>query len=139
MEQDPSIKRFSRKTLDSIFCQACIEAKPKRAPIRPIDQRASRPIQEVHVDISGNITSPSLQGEIYAAHFLCSHTAKSNAILLHDRGQFHEVFRRYKELSENHFAPFGYKISKLRLDNASELTKGETKALCLSSGIQICT
>lgn len=90
-EQDPTVKKFSRKTLESIICAPCMEAKIKREPARPIEFGASRPIQEVQVDTSGNVKTPSLNGENYVAFSICLFTAKSDVRLLHDRREFQDA------------------------------------------------
>ena len=70
--------------MEKLFCIPCLTDKARKEPIRPADLHIMTPLQEIHLDISGPFIA-ALTGETYAAHFLESHTARSDVVLLKAR------------------------------------------------------
>ena len=131
-----SVPSFSKTLMDRLVCIPCLTGKAKKAPIRSAELRTSAPLQEIHLDISGPFI-PALAGETYAAHFLESHTAKSDVVLLKARSELGKALIDYKKYSETHFASTGYRIQSLRLDQARENVKGEVASFCRQQGIHL--
>ncbi len=83
---DPTLPKFDRQTLDNISFGPCIENESKRKPVRRITAQATRPLQEIHIDLSRKMPAP-LNCEQHVAHFMCSFTRKSDVSILQTRDQ----------------------------------------------------
>lgn len=75
---------------------------------------------------------------MYALHFICSFTSKSDVALLYSRDRLFDSFKAYKMSSENHFARFGYRLLALRLDSAGEFVESnKVHSYLKSHGIEL--
>ena len=111
--------------MDKLVCIPSLTGKAKKASIRSAELRTDVPLQEIHLDISGPFI-PTLTGETYAAHFLESHMAKSDVVLLKARSEIGNALIDYTRYSETCFAIQGYRVQSLRLDQARENVKGDS-------------
>ena len=68
-EMHSEIPNFDRIALKNYQCIPCLTAKAKRAPVRSSTRRTSRPLELVHLDISGKIEE-SPAGREYTVVFL---------------------------------------------------------------------
>lgn len=76
--QDNEVPKFDRVLLNNHQCIPCLTAKARRSSLSPSTRKATRPLELIHLDISGKV-EPSLHEFLYTAAFLDDFTAKSDS------------------------------------------------------------
>ena len=116
------------------FCQACIEGKlHKRKFPTTGGKRAKKPLELVHSDVCGKISTPSLGGGIYFLTFIDDNTHYVWIYILKSKDQVFEKFLEWKALVEN---SSGQKLRTLRSDNGGEYTSAEFTAYLRKEGVR---
>ncbi len=82
--RNQEIPQFSMTELSSLQCVPCITAKARRSQIAPSARYNTRPLELIHLDISGPVER-SLQNYQYTAAILDDFTAKSDVYFLKEK------------------------------------------------------
>lgn len=116
-------------------CLGCIYGKMSRKPFPSLllDSRATQPLEIVHTDITGPVTSQSLGGAIYLLMFTDGYTRFKIGYLIKRKSEALKCFQEYKALAEKHHEK---PIRKLRTDGGGEYTSNEFSHLLKKKGIE---
>eukprot|EP00798_Chlamydomonas_sp_ICE-L_P005173 gene5173-biopygen12229 len=120
------------RKLTSIPCEICVLSKMDKNTYPTSDTRATSPLAIIHIDMSGMMKVPSLNGSLYFQGILDDASKYSFST-------FHKTkdtvpadtiaeLERYENL-------IGKKIGKIFSDNATEYNCGKFSAWCRSKGI----
>lgn len=130
------VPTFHSNTLKNIDCVPCLKGKARRAPVRPVPATTIHALEEIHLDISGPFV-PTIFGEKYAVHFMDGHTAKSDVRLLKARSELGRALTTYKSYAETFFSPLGFRVKRIRLDQAGENMSNLVRTFCAEEGISL--
>eukprot|EP00253_Pinus_taeda_P014831 PITA_14831 len=97
------------------------------------DSRATRFLDLIHTDVSGQMSHVSLSGYEYYVLFIDDHSRKTWIYFLKTKS---EVFKRFQEFKALVETQIGRKIKVLRPDNGGEYTLGEFVDFCAKAGIR---
>jgi hypothetical protein len=106
------------KTADYSICEPCLKAKIHRNKGQNLISNAERPLELVHTNISGPYT-PSLNKKRYFISFIDDYT---RSIWIYPIAAKSEAIDALKELYNKLNTNLGFKIAKIRSDNAKEFT-----------------
>ena len=95
-------------------------------------KRAERPLQIIHTDLCGPITSATYDGERYFLLCMDDYTHFLKVYLLHNKDESEEYLKEFVLEAEAHF---NLKTSKIRCDNGEEFKSNEFKNWCREKGI----
>lgn len=126
---------FDKNTMKKIDCGQCHISQMKKAPVRSVDSNPDF-LEENHFEILGPY-SPSLGQNIYAAHYLESHTAMSDVFLIKSKSELPSVTMQFISMIENRFSVKNYRVRRLRCDRAGENIPKEIVSFCQEKGILI--
>jgi len=132
----PSVPHFGTSILQNIHCVPCLTAKAHQAPMTRSHLVVSKPLELIHLDISGPVKR-SLNGNTYALSILDSMTAKSDVSFMSAKSQLFNAVVNYKNRVEKEFTHVGFKILGFRLDQAGENTTSQLLNLCKDQGIRL--
>jgi len=120
--------------LEKETCSSCLLGKQARAPFpKATSYRASKLLELVHGDLCGPI-SPSTAGKKrYVFVLIDDHSRYMWSILLIEKGEAFDKFRRFKASVEHET---GASIKTLRTDRGGEFTSTEFQSFCEVAGIQ---
>ena len=115
-------------------CEACLRAKQTRQSF-PVSTsyRASKSLELIHGDLCGPITPPTGGRNKYIFVLIDDHSRYMWSILLREKGEAFERFKRFKSIVEQES---GTTIKTLRTDRGGESTSKEFQSFCEVSGIQ---
>ena len=100
------------------FCEACVLGKQHRAPFASSGGgRATQPLELVHSDVCGPMSTPTFGGARYFVTFIDDYTHRTTTYLLKEKSQVFPHFKLFKSAAENEL---GHKIKCLRTDNGGE-------------------
>lgn len=129
-----NIPKFPRQVLDEMLCVPCRLAKLQRRAILPSRRDTIRPLELVHVDITGKMTTTSLGSSCYGIGFMDDFTAKSDVYFLKSKSGLFASLKYYKERAE---AETGCRLINIRLDGAGENMANMVHEFALSNGIRL--
>jgi len=132
--QVEDVPQFPRQDLESILCIPCAIGKVQRRPIQPSMRLTTFPLELVHLDISGKMSTPSVGGSIYAVGFVDDTTSKSDVHFIKKKSDLFSSLKYYKERSEH---LLGRPMINIRLDGAGENMSNEVSDFCLQNGIRL--
>ena len=132
-ERYDDVPYFSRDILNNILCVPCRLGKAKRAPILPSSRVVQRPLELVHMDISGKLME-SAGSNSYVLGIVDDFTAKSDVFFIQNRSSFLDCLKFYKEYSEK---VVNHPLTNIRLDGAGENSTEEVKMFCIRNGIKL--
>ncbi len=93
------IHGLSDKLSDEVgFCEACIHGKHKRASFNKSSSKSTQPLELVHSDVCGKMSSSSLGGAEYFLIFINDYTHYTWVIPLKRKS---DKFVKWKALVEN--------------------------------------
>jgi hypothetical protein len=99
-----------------------------------VSWHASCPLQLVHSDLCGPLSSPSFFGFKYFLNFINDFTISNWVYFLKLKSEVFDKFLAYKALVENHF---GHQVQILRKDNGGEYVNNNFTSYCTTQSIQI--
>jgi transposase InsO family protein len=92
------------------------------------------PLQLVHSDLCGLLSSPSLSRCKYFLTFIDEFSRCAWVYFLKLKSQVFEKFLVYKALAEKQY---GQKIKRLRINNGGEYVNNKFTSYCTANGIQM--
>lgn len=128
------VPKFDRQVIREYQCIPCITASIRRSKITNYTCVTTRPLELVHLDISGKVEA-SPQKYMYASTFLDDFTAESDDFLLKTKTELYNFLSHYKAASERELEDKNYRPSAIRLDGAGENTSNIAKLLSGQNGI----
>lgn len=138
---EQGLKKLSREKLvsgidvndDLSFCESCVFGKQCRVPFpKKSVKRAEAPLEIVHSDVCGKVSSPSFSGCQYFLTFIDDYTHYVWVYVLKTKDQVFDKFKEFKSCVENQT---GFKIKCLRSDNGGEYTSLQFEQFLTSAGI----
>ncbi len=127
-ELNSSIPTFDRKIIKQLQCVPCLVGKAKRSYFPSWSRKAIRPLELIHLHISGPVES-SLEGyQFTAASFF--KTLKKKSKLSHELAEF-------KHRAEVELQMYGTELSNIRLDRAGENLPNTVKEFCSNNGMHL--
>lgn len=85
----------------SVFCNNCLVAKAKRAPIEPSGRYVVRPLELIHMDLLRSIKTVSIGERFYALGIIHDFTAYSTIFILSARAQVYVAVREFMSQAKN--------------------------------------
>jgi transposase InsO family protein len=95
---------------------------------------ASGPLQLVHSDLCGPLSSPSFSGCKYFLTFIDDFSRRTWVYFLKLKSEVFDKFLAYKALVEK---KSGHQIQRLRTDNGGEYVNNNFTSYCTTQGIQM--
>ena len=127
------VPQFRRDTLRNLFCVPCSITMMRRAPVRKSLYELRRPLELVHIDITGPVT-PSIGNKTYAVSILDDFSTNSDAYFIKRRSELAKINVEYRTSAELHT---GYKLRSIRIDGAGENKSDKILAYCRFPGIEL--
>lgn len=104
-------------------CQSCLCGKQHRLPFpKEASHRSSKPLELVHSDLCGPMTSESLNGALYMMIIVDDYSRYSWVFFLQSKDQTFSKFRDWRGEVEKQF---DYKVKTLRTDRGGEFLSNE--------------
>nr|GEY11540.1 retrovirus-related Pol polyprotein from transposon TNT 1-94 [Tanacetum cinerariifolium] len=115
-------------------CEGCLFGKHARSSFpKESISRAKEPLQLIHTDLCGLITSPSHGKNLYFMLFIDDYSRKTWVYFLKEKYQAFEAFMTFKAMVEKEK---GLKIKSMRSDRGGELLLKEFNKFCKDNGIR---
>lgn len=115
-------------------CEACMLGKQQRKSFPKESQNRSKaPLELVHADLCGKMTTMALGGSSYFMLLVDDHSRKMWVYFLRDKADALEKFKVWHKLVMNENTT---KLKKLRTDRGGEFCSTEFNNYCNKSGIQ---
>ena len=124
------MKINDKNKVDSFNCEVCTQGKMFQYKNHKPDERATKPLELIHSDLSGPITPESKEKSKYVISFVDDY---SNCIFVYFLNRKNDVIGATKKFLAD-ISPFGA-IKRLRSDNGTEYTSGEFKNLMIENKI----
>jgi transposase InsO family protein len=115
------------------FCEGCVIGKQMRRSFGKSQYQAKRPLEFIHTDICGPITSGSFSGERYFITFIDDFSRKCWVYFLKVKSEAFEIFKKFKIVVEK---STGYYVRALRSDRGGEYLSNEFNAYYEKQAIQ---
>ena len=116
------------------FCEPCLKGKHHRSPFPLSSQkRASKPLELIHTDVCGKLSSKSFGG---AEYFVTFTDDKTRYVWVYVMKKKSEVFERFCEWKSEVEKSLGQSVKVLRSDNGGEYTSDEFKKYLKVQGIK---
>jgi transposase InsO family protein len=116
-------------------CAGCVLGKHHRDSFdKRASWHASGPLQLVHSDLCGPLSSPSFSGCKYFLTFIDDFSRRTWVYFLKLKSEVFDKFLAYKALVEKQS---GHQIQKLRTDNGGEYVNNNFTSYCTTQGIQM--
>ncbi|WZZ07843.1 hypothetical protein YC2023_093764 [Brassica napus] len=114
-------------------CTSCLMGKQARASFpKATTYRASQVLELIHADLCGPISPPTAGRNQYIFVLIDDHTRYMWSILLKEKSEAFESFKRFKKIVEKES---GAMIKTLRTDRGGEFTSQELRSFCEDHGI----
>lgn len=119
------------------LCESCIMGKQTRLPATNSKDKTyiNRPLQNIHSDICGPITPPTIDGNNYFMIFIDEYTHFTGVYLAKNKSELVTIFKDYVQKCHTNFSKFNYKVTHLYIDNGSEYLSYNMKVFCSENGI----
>ncbi len=115
------------------FCEACIHGKHKLSPFKLSTSKSIQPLQLIHSDMCGKMSSRSLGDAEYFVTFIDDYTHYTWTYPPKKKSDVFETFLRWKTVVENESEK---KVKVLRTDGGGEYLSTEFKKFLDKSGIR---
>ena len=115
------------------FCESCLKGKQQRSqsPL-PSERKRSKPLELIHSDVCGKISSKSLGGAEYFFTFIDDKTKYVWAYLIKKKSDVNQKFCEWKAEVEK---SFGQSVKVLRTNKGGEFTSNEFENYLNKEGI----
>lgn len=110
--------------------------KLSKASIRAVASDRRDVYKEVHYVPSGPI-QPTLGGNVYDVHFIEVRIGKSDVKLFSNKGELRSEVQAYVSTVEPRFSNEGYRVHRLRCDNAFENIPNELREEMMKADISV--
>ena len=119
--------------VDRETCMSCLLGKQARRPFpQATNYRATSPLELVHGDLCGPITPPTPAGKRYIFVLIDDHTRYMWSVLLKEKGEAFEKFKKFKLLAEKETRTT---LKTFRSDRGGEFMSHEFQLYCETNGI----
>lgn len=116
------------------ICSSCLLGKhPRRSFPQIASYRANKILELIHGDLCGPITPTTSAGNRYIFVLIDDHSRYMWTILLKEKGEAFDKFKRFKKLVEQET---GVNIQTFRTDRGGEFVSQEFNVFCEDSGIK---
>jgi hypothetical protein len=115
------------------LCKHCQKGKQTKTRFKSKEYSTTKPLEIVHIDLVGPITTKGLKGERYFMLLVDDYTRMIVVFFLKNKSKAFENFKIYKEMVENEMDS---RIKCLRSDNGGEFTSKEFMDYCSNHGIK---
>ena len=116
------------------FCEPCLKGKLQRNQFSAHSERkTSKPLELIHSDVCGKISSKSLSG---AEYFVTFTDDKTRYIWVYPIKRKSEVFQKFKEWKTDVEKSLGQSVKIFRSDNGGEFTSTEFEEYLKKEGIK---
>lgn len=120
--------------IEKEICSSCLRAKQTRKPFpQSTSYRANTVLELIHGDLCGPIAPKTAGKNRYIFVLIDDHSRYMWSILLKEKGEAFEKFKRFKQIVEHEA---GTSIKTLRTDRGGEFTSTEFREFCEKAGIQ---
>lgn len=121
-------------TSDRRVCSSCLLGKQTRKSFpQATTYRASKALELIHSDLCGPITPSTRSGNKYVFVLIDDHTRYMWTILLKEKSEVFEKFKRFKTMVE---AETKLKVQTFRTDRGGEFTSREFNEFCDREGVK---
>ena len=121
-------------TTDLPFCEPCLEGKLHRSPYSPsTDKTTLEPLELIHSDVCGKMSSKSLGG---AQYFVTFTDDKTRYVWVYVIKKKSDVFKCFCEWKKEVEKLLGRSVKILRTDNGGEFTSCEFEEFLRKEGIK---
>lgn len=117
---------------EQLNCPSCILSKLTHRSGKPIAQRAKKPFEIVHSDLSGMFSVESLGRKRYYITFIDDFTRYAWIYFLQNKSDTFEILRNFVKKIENQY---GVILKKLFSDNGGEYIDGRVEQFLAQHGI----
>jgi transposase InsO family protein len=93
----------------------------------------TRPLELMHMDLSGLTTYKSLGGNLYCLVIVDDYSRYTWTFFLKDKGKTFDIFKKFATRAQNEF---GLSMVKIRTDNGSEFSNIRVEEYCDGEGIK---
>ena len=133
---DDLVKEFDyhHATKDSPLCEPCCKGKQHKNPFpQSSDRRAANPLDLIHSDVCGKMSSKSLSGAEYFVTFIDDKTRYVWVYIIKRKSDVFKCFCEWRSLVEK---SFGRSVKCFRTDNGGEFTSDEFEGYLKDNGIK---
>ena len=116
-------------------CAVCKQHTEPRARTVPVESRAKRPLETVHVDLRGPHT-PGVKQELYQLLIVDEYTRYGVGYTLRTKDEAFTKFEQFAAAANNFHSADGHTIKFIRSDNGGEFIGNEWLPLLTRLGIQ---
>ena len=116
------------------MCSVCAEANATKLPHNTTRERATRPLELVHIDVGGPISPETYDGKRYYLLILDDYTHLAKTFLMKHNSKSADFIKQYLTESEN---KLGLKAAKIRCDIGGEFLSIDLKDWCKTKMIQL--
>jgi transposase InsO family protein len=95
--------------------------------------KTKRPLELLHIDLSGLITYISIGGSKYCFVIVDDYSRFTWVFFLQEKSQTHEILKKFLRRVQNEF---GLRIKKIRSDNGTEFKNSQTEGFLEEEGIK---
>jgi len=114
-------------------CEPCLKGKQTKLPFPSSTTKTTRPLELLHMDLSGPLPTESIRGHKYLAVYLDDYSGLSFVEALYSKEAMAANIKRTIALLENQS---GYKVKAARTDNGTEYVNNVVDAYFASKGIK---
>ncbi len=114
----------------------CLVEKAKRSYIPASSRKTTRPLEIIHLDISGPVER-SLEGYRYTVVIGDDFTPASLVKTLKKKSELSHTLVEFKHRAEVELQMYGIKLTNIRLDRAGENLSNAVKEFCSNNGIHL--
>lgn len=123
--------QISPKDLE-LICTVCAEANSIKLPHNTVRERAKKPLELLHIDLSGKISPATHNNRNYYLLILDDYTHFIKVFLLTHKSQSADFIKQFVAESQRQLDT---KVKKIRCDNGGEFICNNLKDWCEKKGI----
>ncbi|MBW0537287.1 hypothetical protein O181_077002 [Austropuccinia psidii MF-1] len=127
------LRRMFKVTIPKIDCEACALSKSHRLPYSGVLPTAVKPLEFIHMDLSGRISPPTIGGAQYYFKITDQFTSFKYVFLLKNKSEAFHYFKKFCSIAFSLFRI--YPINAI-MDNGGEFVSSAFKAYFEKLGIQ---
>ena len=125
---------YHHATKDSSLCEPCCKGKQHKNPFpQSSDRRAANPLDLIHSDVCGKMSSKSLSGAEYFVTFIDDKTRYVWVYIIKRKSDVFKCFCEWRSLVEK---SFGRNVKCFWTDNGGEFTSDEFEGYLKDNGIK---
>ena len=129
------VEEFDYRVSEGIsFCEPCCKGKQHKSPFpQSSDRRGAEPLELIHSDVCGRMSSKSLSGAEYFVTFIDDKTRYVWVYIIKRKSDVFKCFREWKSSVEK---SFGRSVKCFRTDNGGEFVSDAFEEYLRNDGIK---